>query len=170
MSKTTPTFRMDLKIRLIINREEPKLRKFIREEGETPVDLFKVEIGHFGPTIPATEMYLFHLSGKGASLKQMADETLRHPSMEKWERIRFICQEHLRLCTNDDYSIRYSFPFVLINCNLDDKAYAFARCFILGQDDCDVHHGTEVGDWVYPTEDGCRYQDINRSRKTRETT
>ena len=146
----------------IAKREEPKLRIFKMkrgEEEEVPVNLFETEVGHFGSNIPATHEYTFYWSGMAVLQFKLAD-SLQYPSMKQWNKIRLDFQEYLRLCTNDDFDLRYSFPFVLINCDLDDKAYAFSRCFILHQDDCDNHHGTAEGDWVYPTEEGCRFRDI----------
>lgn len=143
----------------IVASEEPKLRNFVREEGQPAEDLFETEVGHFG-NIPQAHDYTYYRSGMGALLKHMADAILQHPTMSQWNTIKVHFQEYLRLCKNDDFNLRQSFPFVLVNCNLDDQAYAFARCFILDQDDCDRHHGTQEGDWVYAIEEGCRYEDI----------
>jgi len=146
----------------IAKREEPRLRNFKMKGGqeeELPVNLFETEVGHFGRSIPETHQYTLYRSRMAVHQFKSAD-SLDYPSMKQWNKIRLHFQEYLRLCTNDDFALRYSFPFILINCDLDDKAYAFSRCFILQQDDCDNHHGTAEGDWVYPTKEGCRFRDI----------
>jgi hypothetical protein len=77
--------------------------------------------------------------------------------------------ECLRLCKGDNMGLRYKVPFLLLRLNRDDDAFCFCLHWLKQRDDEDNededndrrgHSHTKEGDWIYPQEKDCRFNDL----------
>lgn len=74
--------------------------------------------------------------------------------------------EMMRLCASDNAGSRFNIPFILLHLDRDDMAYGFCRFWLtfIPQGDLhkrdEIHHKSSAGDWLFPSEEGCRYDDI----------
>jgi hypothetical protein len=85
-----------------------------------------------------------------------------------WEKVLYHSLALLRLEMFDVMEMRYITPFILLDLQRDDDAFAFVRYFIsldyLGDaatDDLQRRYiQCQEGNWVYPREENCRFLDI----------
>jgi hypothetical protein len=92
-----------------------------------------------------------------------------------WKEVNYEMQECLRLChlhNGPDLGMRQKFQLFLLNVDRDDDVYSYCRYWIPREtrihsegfaDDSDYDHlhiGSKKGDWIYPREEGCRFNDL----------
>jgi hypothetical protein len=97
-------------------------------------------------------------------------------TIECWEKVLLHYSQMLHLCSSDNLGLRFRVPFILIYLNRDDDAYAFCQnwendvyAFRLHWENLETedynqwqqhHENSKEGGWVFPREDGCRYNDL----------
>eukprot|EP00978_Attheya_sp_CCMP212_P006991 scaffold16341_cov53-Attheya_sp.AAC.4 len=75
--------------------------------------------------------------------------------------------ELLRLCSSDNSGIRFCVPFLLMNLNRDDDAFAFCKYWIHDSEHerdetrAGMHRDSQKGDWMYERKDGMRFDSMD---------
>ncbi|GAX29228.1 hypothetical protein FisN_28Lh054 [Fistulifera solaris] len=139
---------------------------------DTVINLFETHVGELG-AIDVAKDYLDALSSLANSCWNSAYEW---EVKEVWEKSLSHYLELLRLDVGHRCETRFRVPFILLYLNRDDDAYCFMRYWInFGVEDDDTilarHASSRQGDWLYPVEPNCRYNDVaeESSSKLEET-
>lgn len=132
-----------------------------RAANKLDPSLFETQAGDFWD-ISETRAYM-RARIKLADL--IYDIAYEKETVELWERVVAHYQELLRLNDSDNMGLRYRFPFLLLYLNRDDDAYSFCRYWENWEIDDEEererrHTNSSEGDWIYPREEGCRYNDF----------
>lgn len=123
-----------------------------------PTNLFETETGNFWGIFETRDYMRARLKVADLIYDEFAYE---QETVELWEKVLMHYQEMLRLCSRDNMGLRYRFPFILLYLNRDDDAYAFCRYWLNEDDDQGrTHEDSREGEWIYPREVGCRYNDF----------
>lgn len=124
-------------------------------------NLFETHLGEFG-AVDVAHDYLEALSNLANSYWNAAYEW---EVREIWEKSLFYYLELLRVDVAHQCETRFRVPFILLYLNRDDDAYCFIRYWLNfgGEDDDEIlarHARSREGDWLYPVERNCRYNDL----------
>jgi hypothetical protein len=141
-----------------VEREAAPLRNFHSQ------NLFETHVTNFSQ-VQETQEYMTSRWGLMETYWQAA---CKSEIKEVWEKALFHSLAMLRLDMSDFMEMRYVTPFILLDLQRDDDAFAFVRYFIsldyLGDAATDDlrrrYMQCQEGDWVYPHEENCRYRDI----------
>ena len=144
-----------------MEREASKLRSFT--DYGFPINLFEIDKGSFWGIVETRDYMTARLELANLIHDELAYD---QETVELWEKVLMHYQEMLRLSSGDNLGLRFRFPFILLYLNRDDDAYAFCR-YWMNSDDNDsyearqetIENSTE-GEWIYPREEGCRYNDF----------
>ena len=149
-----------------LEREASKLRSCTEygfSFGNPPTNLFETDKGRFWGILETRDYMRARIKVANLIYEEFAYEL---ETVELWEKVLMHYQEMLRLCSSDNMGLRYRFPFLLLYLNRDDDAYAFCRYWTNSDEDGSyearerIHKNSKEGEWIYPREEGCRYNDF----------
>jgi hypothetical protein len=126
-----------------------------------PIDLFETATGefyyHFG---------VQYILARHDLLKKIHEMAQQMESRYLWEINLHHHSEMMRLCTSDNAGTRFNIPYILLHLDKDDMAYGFCRFWLtmIQRSELDrrdeLHRRSSRGDWLFPYEEYCRYDDI----------
>ena len=143
--------------------KNPMVITCARLEDEKSENTFEAQAGNFWGQFHTRD----YMRARVALADKVYELASKEESPELWTNVLLHYQEMMRLNASDNLGLRYRFPFLLLCLNRDDDAFSFCRYWINAEGDQSNdeerrknHSDSKEGDWIYPSEEGCRRMDI----------
>jgi len=126
-----------------------------------PIDRFETAAGEFYYNYGVEYVLARH-----DLLKKIHEMAQQMESKYLWEINFHHHSEMMRLCTSDNPGTRFNIPYILLHLDKDDMAYGFCRFWLTMMERSELerrdqlHRRSSRGDWLFPNEENCRYDDI----------
>ncbi len=149
-----------------VQQEELPLRSFSDLDfgfNPEPENLFETQVGIFWGLIETRD----YMRARYALFEAYWEAAYNCETKQVYEKALFHNLELLRLCSGDNLGVRFQTPFLLLDMNRDDDAFAFIK-YRMGLESggdyedeiAERHSQSREGEWIYPRESNCRHQDI----------